>query len=76
MPAPHVHEYSENWYFDGEVHYHKAICNDNDECENAKSDLGTHEFDGDGKCVCGYKESTVQGGNGEIIQNPDGWTNP
>ena len=75
-PAPHVHKYSENWYFDGEVHYHKAICNDNDECKNAKGDLGNHEFDVDGKCVCGYKKSTVQGGNGEIIQNPNGWTNP
>ena len=75
-PAPHVHEYSENWYFEKEVHYHKAICNDNEECETAKSDLNVHEFDVDGKCVCGYKESTVQDGNGEIIQNPNGWTNP
>ena len=39
-------------------------------------DLGAGDLDGDGKCVCGYKESTVQGGNGEIIQNRDGWTNP
>ena len=77
MPAPHEHEYSEEYSYDKENHWHKSLCRIEEECENAVTVAVPHTFDDEGKCICGYKKIIYsEGGSDTIISNPDGWTDP
>ena len=76
-PAPHEHEYSDTYYFNTTNHWHKAVCDETEECKGLIGSLEAHDFDESGECVCGYKENTYPGDpDSGIVQNPDGWTKP
>ena len=76
-PAPHEHEYSDIYYFNTTNHWHKAVCDETEECKGLIGSLEAHDFDESGECVCGYKENTYPGDpDSGIVQNPDGWTKP
>lgn len=47
----HTHQYSEDWSWDENSHWHECACGD-------KVELANHSFDADGNCVCGAANAT------------------
>ena len=59
----HIHQYSSDWAYNNDQHWHSSTCDGADGCGGSVSELADHNMV-DGACtVCGYSEIVVDDGD-------------
>ncbi len=71
-PKPHEHQYSAEWAYDENGHWHNATCSEEASCSSARSTVLSHTFDANGTCECGYKKPAVEPEQPEPMPEPEG----